>query len=225
MSDSSTSIICRYFDLDKELGEIADDVELVNNKSEKAIRIRDIIGALRLKYSGTKLKKLLYGFANELAEDIDIISDEIYNPLIEDYRKWLEDFNKFANENIKLHTTNGHKVGILEIENSAPVYSIYDNLKSHPEGPLDVLTVMIHKYFRIGKDRNNKFKNKKYTKLEFRTHTDRDLLELAKLFGGSGHKYACGATVMDGVDQEELLRNFEIYFATPQPETANDKKD
>ena len=83
--------------------------------------------------------------------------------------------------------------------------------------------MMIHKYFRIGKDRNNKFKNKKYTKLEFRTQTDQDLLNLAKLFGGGGHKFASGATVMEGLDVKDLIKAIETFYTpttNPEPDAS-----
>ncbi len=225
MSDSTTSIVCRYYNLNIELGNIADEIDSNNVTTELAQRVRDIIGALKLKYSGTRLKTLLFGFATELSEDINNINDDLYNPIIEEYQKWLEEFDNFTKENIKLHTINGHKIGILETENTAPVFSIFNNLKNHPEAPLDILTIMIHKYFRIGKDRNNKYKNKKFTKLEFRTYTDQNILELAKLFGGGGHKFASGATVMDGVEIEELLKSIETYYTAPPTTTNVEEKD
>lgn len=214
-ASSATSIVCNYFKLDSQLSKIADEVDTNNISNENAKRIGEIIGGLKLKYSGTKLKRFLYTFANELAKDINSIDNEIYNTLIEDYNKWLEDFKKIADEKIQIHNINDNKIGILETENVAPVYAIYNSLKNHTEAPFDIIAVMIHKYFRIGKDRNNKFKNKRFTKLEFRTHSDKDLLELAKLFGGGGHKFASGATVMDGLDVNELLKNIEAYYIAP----------
>jgi oligoribonuclease NrnB/cAMP/cGMP phosphodiesterase (DHH superfamily) len=219
-AESAASIICKYFKLDNDLGQLADEVDQNNVTSDSAKRLREIVGALRLQYSGTRLKRLLFELARQLSEDINAINNEIYDQIIEDYNKWLEDINKYTNDNLKLHTINGHKIGILETENAAPVYFINNQLKDHPEAPIDILTVMIHKFFRIGKDRNNKFKNKKYTKLEFRTHTDQDLLDLAKLYGGGGHKFASGATVMEGVDIDELLKSIETYFTAPASEPA-----
>jgi chemotaxis protein histidine kinase CheA len=224
-AESAAAIVCKHFKLDDELGKIADEVDQNNVSSENAKRIREIVGALRLRYSGTKLKKLLFELAKDISEDINAINNDIYDQIVDDYNKWLEDFSKYTDDNLKLHTINGHKIGILETENAAPVYSINDKLKNHPEGPIDILTVMIHKFFRIGKDRNNKFKNKKYTKLEFRTHTDQDLLDLAKLYGGGGHKFASGATVMEGVDIDELLRSIETFFTAPPPSSPSKDQD
>ena len=77
--------------------------------------------------------------------------------------------------------------------------------------------MLIHKFYRLGKDKNNKFKNKRYTKVEFRTHTDKEIIELAKLLDGGGHKYASGATIHDGLEKEELLKTIETYFTPPTP--------
>ena len=95
----------------------------------------------------------------------------------------------------------------------------------HSDAPFDVIAVLIHKYFRIGKDRNNKYKNKRFTKVEFRTHTDRDILELAKLFGGGGHKLASGATIMDGLDVEELIKSIGSYYNTPAPNSETKENE
>lgn len=213
-ADSTTSIICDYFKIKNEFTKFANEIDTNEIKSRKAKRIRDIIGGLRLKYYGSKLKKALTKFAQELSKDLNVINDKSFNPIIDDFKKWVTDFNKYSTERIQSHTINGRKVGILEVENTAPVYAIYENLKAHPNGPFDVLAVMIQKYDRIGKDKNNKFKNKKYTKIEFRTHTDLEIHELAKIFGGGGHKFASGATVIDGLNDQELLKTIESFFSS-----------
>ncbi len=213
MASSATSVICNYFKLDNEFSKIADEIDSNNVKSENAKRIREIIGAITLKYSGFKLKTELCEFAQELAKDINSINNESYDPLIEEYNKWQEELNKYADDNVQSHSINKHKIGILEFENAAPIYSICNHLKEHSEAPFDVMAIMIHKYFRIGKDRNNKYKNKRYTKLEFRTHTDQGMLELAKLFDGGGLNLAGSATIMDGLSSEDLLKTMTTYFS------------
>ena len=212
-ADSATSVISEYYEKKDDLVEIANDINSNNVKSENAQRIREIVGAILLKYSGSKLKWILFDFASKLAEDIQVIYDELYNPVIEDYQKWLEDFKKYTNKKIQIHTIHDHKIGILETENYAPVYAVQDNLKEHNEAPFDVIAVVIHKFFKIGKDRNNKYKNKRYTHIELRTHTDDEILELAKTLGGNGHKYASGATLMDGLQNEELLKTITSHFS------------
>ena len=220
---STTSIICDFFKLDKELGEIADEIDTNEVKSDNAKRIRDIISAMRHKYTGSKLKNILYDFSLGIAKDINVINQEIYNPMIEKYNQWLNEFKSFVNENIQDYEINGHKIGIIESESAAPVYSILDDLKTHSKGPFDVLAVMIHNYYRLGKDKNNKYKNKRYTKVEFRTHTNQELIELAKLFGGGGHKYASGATIHDGLEKDDLIKTIETYFTSPPEEPKKDK--
>ena len=217
---STTSIMCEYFKIDGDLGALADEIDTNDIQSPAAKRLRELFGAIQLKNSGLKLKKTLYELAQELAKDINVINDKSYDQMIEEYNKWLEDFDKITTEKLQTVEINGHKIGILEIENAAPVYSIYNNLKTHPEAPYDVIAVMIHKYYRLGRDKNNKFKSKKYTKVEFRTHTDEEIIELAKILGGGGHKFASGTTIHDGLDKDDLLKTMESYFGMPpeQPE-------
>jgi oligoribonuclease NrnB/cAMP/cGMP phosphodiesterase (DHH superfamily) len=221
--NSTTSIICDYFKLDKELGEIADEIDINEVKSDNAKRIRDIISAMRHKYTGSKLKKMLYDFSLEISNDINVINQESFNPMIEEYNTWLKEFKSFVSENIQDYEINGHKIGIIESESAAPVYSILEDLKTHTKGPFDVLAVMIHNYYRLGRDKNNKYKNKRYTKVEFRTHTKQELIELAKILGGGGHKYASGATIHDGLDKDDLIKTIESYFTTPPEEPKKDE--
>jgi oligoribonuclease NrnB/cAMP/cGMP phosphodiesterase (DHH superfamily) len=222
-ANSSTAVICEYFKIDSEFSSIADEVDAIDVKTDAAKRLHDLIGAIKLKNSGSKLQKALNELAQQIAEDFNVINDEIHNPLIEEYTKWVEEFDTILDTNLQSNEITGHKIGILEVENAAPVYSIYNKLKKHPEGPFDVIAVMIHKYYRLGKDKNNKFKNKKYTKIEFRTHTGKEIIELAKQLGGGGHKFASGTTIHDGFDKEELIKTLESYFNTPQESPENKK--
>jgi oligoribonuclease NrnB/cAMP/cGMP phosphodiesterase (DHH superfamily) len=213
-AESATAVICDHFKLKNDLALLANEIDTNNIESDNAKRLLEIIGGIRLKYSGSKLRKVLYDFAYRISEDINIINDEIYNTIIDDYKKWVEDFQKFADEKIVIKPINDRKVGILEIENAAPVYAIHNHLTNHSEAPFDILAVIINQYERIGKDKNNKFKNKKFKKIEFRTHTDLDTHELAKLFGGGGHKLASGVTITDEIKDEEIIKTIESYFTS-----------
>ena len=211
---STTSIISDHFKIGNDINKIADEIDTNNITSKKARRFQEIISGLQLIHFGSNLKKALYELANELANDFKIINQKSYDQIIEEYNKWIEEFNKDIDEKFEYHEINGHKIGILEAENTAPLYSIYNNLKSHSQGPFDVLAVLIHKYYRLGRDKNNKFKSKKYSKVEFRTYTDEEIIELAKLFEGGGHKYASGATIHDGLEKDDLVKTIQTYYST-----------
>ncbi|WP_455392566.1 DHHA1 domain-containing protein [[Eubacterium] cellulosolvens] len=214
-ANSATAIICDYFKIDCDFRPIAEEIDTNNIETENAKRLRDLVGALRLTHSGFKLQIALIDLAQKIAEDLSVINNESYDQLIKEYTEWVEGFNNIIDENLNMNEITGHKIGILEVENAAPVYSIYNKLKTHPNGPFDIIAVLIHKYYRLGKDKNNKFKNKKYTKVEFRTHTGEEIIELAKLLGGGGHKYASGTTIHDGLDKDELIKTLESYLSTP----------
>ena len=214
-ADSATSIICDYFKIDGDFSKLADEIDTNDVKSELGVRLRDIVGALRLKYSGSKLKRMLFELSQELSMDLKVIEDKKYDSMIEEFQKWLDDYKTKITENLQLHEINNLKIGILETENSVPIYSIKDNLKDHPNAPFDIIAVMIHNYYRLGKDKNNKYKSKRYTKVEFRTQTDKEIIELAKLLNGGGHRYASGATIHDGLEKEELLKTIESYYTPP----------
>lgn len=211
-ANSATSIICDYFKIDSDFSKLADEIDTNDVKSKPAVRLRDIVGALRLNHSGSKLKRMLFELAQELSNDMKVIEDKKYDSMIEEYKKWLDDYKKNVTENLQFHEINDLKIGILETENSVPIYSIKDNLKDHPNAPFDIIAVMIHNYYRLGKDKNNKYKSKRYTKVEFRTQTDKEIIELAKLLNGGGHRYASGATIHDGLEKDELLKTIESYY-------------
>jgi oligoribonuclease NrnB/cAMP/cGMP phosphodiesterase (DHH superfamily) len=218
-AESTTSIVCQNLKIQGDFPKIAEEINSNKIESPLALRLHQLVGAYHHRYSGVRLKIEMYELAQLISQELETINQETNDPLIEEYNKWLDEFNKFIDENFQFKDINGHKVGILASENTAPVYSIYENLKTHPEAPFDVIAVLINKYYRLGKDKNNKFKSKRYTKLELRTHTDTDIIDIAKLMGGGGHKYASGSIIHDGLEKENLIKTLESYF------TGSDEKD
>jgi len=70
---------------------------------------------------------------------------------------------------------------------------------------VDIIIVLI--YRTVGEK-----SRRSVTKLEFRTHTDMDVLKIAKFYGGGGHKRASGASVGDIVTVPEILKTIELLY-------------
>ena len=199
---SAAQVVAKYFGVSSPLVEIANQIDTNNVKDEIAEKIRTIIGALRWRYSGRDLNMKLYKLAEELMkEDFSLLKQ--YENINQEYLEWIETLKRKVQREIKIFRVKNLKIAVFETLESVPVYIISNMLSQNPEGPFDILLIMIH---RIGRYHPA-------TKMEFRTHTDVDVLKIAKFYGGGGHKKASGATVEDIVTVPEVLNAIELLYS------------
>jgi len=88
------------------------------------------------------------------------------------------------------------KVAVVTSDKSLPVYHVYNKLMDHKDAPFDLILTVFY------------FDN--ITKIEFRTQTNFNTRDLAKMFGGGGHIYASGATVDGHITIDEIVHNIKI---------------
>ncbi len=194
---SAARVVARYFNLDSFLVDLADQIDSNSVKDEDAEKIRTVIGALRYGFSGVELNRKLYKFARELMnEDLSVL--ESYKNIVDKYTKWLEKVIENVKKGTKIFHVADMKVAIYETMEAVPVYLISNEI----DDDVDIIVILIH---WLGKE-------KPTTKLEFRTHTDVDVLKIAKFFGGGGHKKASGASVRDIVTIPEVLKAIELLY-------------
>ncbi len=195
-SESASKVVAKYFGIESRLVEIANEIDKNNVQSEDAEFFRNLIGSIKKEFSGVQLAFNLRKLAKELAlEGLDGVKNkEEYKELVEKYRTWLKELDERIKD-VKIFDVNGKKVAILKTITDLPIYYLTNKLKEHEEAPFDYICVMTYKVF----------KNKSMTKLEFRTHTNKDVLSLALKFGGGGHRVASGATVLEHIDVEKVL--------------------
>ena len=194
---SAAHVVAWYFDIDSPLVELANQIDTNSVESEEAEKIRLIIGALRWKYSGFELNKNLYRFSRELMnEDFSILST--YDDIVSQYKDWIEKVKIRVGKETKYFKVKNMKIAIFETMESVPVYLVGNEIPDD----VDILVVMLHH----STPRTN------ITKLEFRTHTDKDVLKIAKFYGGGGHKKASGASVGDIVTIPEVLKAVELLY-------------
>ena len=194
---SAADVVSRYFNIKSPLVELANQIDTNNIKDKNAEKIRLIIGALRWKHSGIDLNRNLYKFSRELMdEDFSIFSS--YNSLVSEYIKWAENLKLKARKETKYFKVKTLKIAIFESLESVPVYLVSNEVLDD----VDILVVMVHRA-NMGRP---------FTKLEFRTHTDKDVLKIAKFYGGGGHKKASGAGVADLITIPEVLKAVELLY-------------
>lgn len=196
---SAAEVAGRYFKIDSKLIDIANQIDTNNVREDMAEKIRMIIGALRWKYYGKELNIKLEKLARELMmEDFSLLED--YNEMIEGYENWLIQLKEKIRKETKFFNVKGMKIAIFETIEPVPVY-VVSNVLSESE-KVDLIVVLIHKISR----------GKPVTKMEFRTHTDVDVLKIAKFYGGGGHKKASGASVGDIVTIPEVLNAVDLLY-------------
>lgn len=198
---SAARVVAEHFELNSVLVDIADEVDTNNIRSEEARTIRNIVGGLRMTFHGSQLKEELLNLAVELnKEDFNSLKEK-YRNIEERYKKYTEEIAREIREKTKEYVVNNLKIGIYETTESIPVYIAASELEYRR---FDILIVMLYGISKNGKP---------YTKMEFRTHTNTDVLKIAKFFGGGGHLLASGATVPQIITVLDVLNAISTLYS------------
>jgi nanoRNase/pAp phosphatase (c-di-AMP/oligoRNAs hydrolase) len=205
---STCQLVAKHFGIESELIELVNQVDTNNIKSEDAEFLRDLIGSIKWKFSRNyvEVNRKLREISRDLAfkELQELQANVNFAELINEYKKWLEEVEKSVAEKIKVTELNGLKIAIYESLNFVPVYLVCNKLKEHELAPFDLIAVICY--------RKNPF-GKISTKIELRTHTQKEVIKIAKLLNGGGHSVAAGISVNDlftGNQLLDLLRKIEI---------------
>ena len=151
---------------------------------------------LKRKYRNEALSRELYFLSKGLAtQGLDILFASKYRSMLREYEAWKEELKEKIMPEI--FSIEDKKIAIIEEKEFLPVYIVYNELKNHEEAPFDVILCIYRNFF---------------TKLEFRTQTNFNVLELARAYGGGGHKKASGATVRDKISKEEILEKLSAMM-------------
>jgi oligoribonuclease NrnB/cAMP/cGMP phosphodiesterase (DHH superfamily) len=196
---SCSEIVSKVFGIESELVDLANQIDVNEVKTEEAKFLRDLIGAIRWKYSGALLVSKLRAVAKSLSSHgiEKFEQDEKFAELINSFNSFCEKVEKEVEKRIKIFEMNGKKVAVYETMENVPIFLIANKLAQHPNKPFDVIAVIMH--------RLNFLTKKISTKIELRTQTQQDVYEIAKFFGGGGHKQAAGATINEFLTSDKLL--------------------
>ena len=192
-SPSSTQLVAKKFGVESELVELANQIDRNEVQSEDAIFLRDLVAAIRWKYSNAELQAKLESFAKLLyLHGLQRFkqSEEV-EELLQAYFRWVERMKEQILEKVKVCEFDSKRVAIFETDARVPIFIVCEKLEQHSKAPFDVIAVLTHK-----KDR---------TKIEFRTQTSLDVHAIASKLGGGGHRQAAGVTVEEVVSAERLL--------------------
>ncbi len=203
---SAAQVVAEYFGIESELVSVANEIDTNSAKSDEAIFLRDLIGAIRWRYFRDKkvLAAKLRALSSFLAcRDFSELCNEENVKLVEEYRTYLEKSVQTILERVKIANLNGCKVAVCELTKFFPIYYITNNLLAHEEAPFDVIGILVHRVSGNGIT----------TKVELRSHTGKNVLEIAKELRGGGHPSAAGATLQEFFGSlqfiERVKRNLE----------------
>ena len=195
---SAAQIVAEYFNLDSKLIEIANEIDTNSVKSEEAKYLRSLIGAIKWKYSkdqrvlANRLRALCFFLA---FKDFSLLFRYENQKLVREYEAYLEKSLEAVLKGLKVEEVNGYKVAVCELTRFLPIYYITNNLLSHNEAPFDIIGVLVH----------SATKNNLVTKIELRSHTGKNVLNIAKRLNGGGHINAAGASVPEFFNHERFL--------------------
>lgn len=203
---SCAQLVSKYFGVESELVDIANQIDRNEIKSEEAKFFRDFIAAIRWKFRG----KILSSKFRSIARNLSLYGiekferDEKVSLIINEYYKEVEKIEKEIEKRVKIFETNKKRVAIYESMEEAPIYLISNKLLEHEKAPFDVIAVLSHRMNFITKNIS--------TKIELRTHTNQNVYEIAKFFGGGGHKVASGATIKRFLTSDKLLEIIKSFL-------------
>ncbi|MEM7825754.1 MAG: hypothetical protein QW412_02765 [Candidatus Aenigmatarchaeota archaeon] len=198
-SPSASQLVGRYFGIESELIEIANEIDRNEIKSEEGLFLRDIIAMIKFTRSYQKLR----GLARDLAFSGIGKLEQNKNVaiMLKEYYEWKKRVEQEIIKKIKVFEVEGNKIAVYESNNPLPVHIINDKLKEHTKAPFDFIVAIFHTF--------NEAKNSIFTKLELRSHTGKDVHKIATLFGGGGHTTAGGASVKGFLSTEKFLESIK----------------
>ncbi|MEM7821251.1 MAG: DHHA1 domain-containing protein [Candidatus Aenigmatarchaeota archaeon] len=198
-SPSTAQLVAKHFEINSELVEIANEIDTSNINSDSASFFRDLVAAVKWKYSGSYLISKLRSISKTLTfhriESFE--SDQNLAELLNEYYDWKKRIEEKILENVKTFEINGNKIAVYETTFQIPIYIVSNKLLEHEKAPFDFVAVIIHKKtlpYRIS------------SKIELRTHTGKNVYDIARKFGGGGHKFAAGFTTDKFLKIDEFLK-------------------
>ncbi|MVT13183.1 MAG: hypothetical protein GPW16_02725 [Euryarchaeota archaeon] len=193
---SAARVVSKKYGIEDPIVDFADHLDQNSPQNDLEVDFRDLISSIRNSYQRERdhiLEKIVFDMMdNDLKTIIDLNKKNIENFRIE-----MERLKSRIRENIKNIKVNDKNVYIVETDKNIPVYKIQEIVPKDWD-----LIVVIYKRIRGS-----------YTswKIEFRSR-ELDILPVAKLFGGGGHKKAAGANIIYNFEIDQLLRAISIFY-------------
>jgi len=193
---SAAQVVGDFLGVEDELIPLANQIEVNQTQSIEAEQLRGLVGYHKKYNQGLNFALEMRDLALSLArEGLDrVLSSNKNLQAIGKYELYLKKLEKNIEEKIKVYQLNGKKIALYRTRELNPVYFITEKLKEHSQAPFDYIVVAAKREGDVA------------TKLEFRTHSGENVLNVARCFNGGGHKVASGATVKEQVSNEDIVR-------------------
>jgi len=188
---SAARLCADYFGLNGVIFSLADEIDKNNTTTEDAVYLRDLIDGVRFfdKKPSIKLKYL----ASNLAKGFEKIKTEENDAVIDRYRKWVKEIESDVEKKINVVEKDGARIAFLTTNKNIPTRVVVKKVKE-----LGIAANVVAVFYYHVK------RSKIFTKIEFRSD-EYNVFELAKRFGGGGHRNASGATVEGMIKIDDLL--------------------
>ena len=202
-SPSASQLVAEYFNIESNLVSLANEIDVNSVKSEDSIYLRDLVASLKWKYSGrllaNKLKNLAITLAFSGLEEFE--KDARIAELMNEYSNWVKERENEVFSKTRIFDVNGNKIAVYETFDLVPIYIVNNKLLEHEQAPFDIIAVIMHRL---------NLKTKQIgTKIELRTHTEKDIYPIAQNLGGGGHKKACAATLQEFMNTEKFIQRIK----------------
>jgi len=189
----------RKFKLNEEIKEverIANEIDTNNVKSQEAKKFRSFVGWYIWKYKGIVLNLELQNLAKRISANFDVnnfdISSIVDEDKVREYEEYLVSEWEKIKEKIEFREVNNKRIAFIFLEENFPIYFLSEKLKEKSD--------LLCSYF----------KGNKVNKFELRAFSNIDALEIARKFGGGGHKFASGGVTK--LSKDEFLKEIENFL-------------
>lgn len=189
---SAASVISKKYGISDRLVEIADHLDQNTPKNEVEEGFRDLISSIRNLQNRDREKiaeSLVFSMLNT---DIEEIIEKNKNYII-NFRNEMEKIKEKLKSEIVRKKINNINLIFIKTDKNIPVYKIQEMLEEN----WDILIVLYSKNY--------------FWKIEFRSK-DLNILPLAIIYGGGGHKKAAGASLYENPDINEILKLVETIY-------------
>jgi hypothetical protein len=204
-SPSAAALVSDYFQITSPLVRWVGEIDKNVVVSGEAVYLRNLVGAVKWASQGVadlyrRLKKLAVRLAfSELAQ---IKQSEANVRLIGDYLAWIGQVEDRICREVKVFKMGRLKVAVYETSTFIPAYVVCGQLARHVEAPFDMVCLLLHTVRA----------RRATSQVELRTHTGLDVLRLARVLGGGGHRVACAATLPYHLDVHTLLEKMRSVY-------------
>ncbi len=186
---SAARVISKKYGINDPIVEMADHLDQNLPRNETEIGFRDMISSIRNLYHREREKKLESLVFEMINSSVDKIIERNKNYIL-NFRNEMEKIKEEIKSEILKKNLNGRILVIVKTDKNIPVYKIQEIL--HDEW--DVLAVIYYRH--------------RFWKIELRSK-ELDILPVARIYGGGGHKRAAGASLYENPDISELIKIIE----------------